>query len=211
MNLACLSFTAACRIRPSALCTTSRSCARFVFCRGGFPLARPLRSTRSAIALAMLAVANFVRGLRRYYGSVRLPASVHHRRTSLDFSMRPTAPSAWTHGSPGSRAGCFRACLGSLTARDTNVPCHSGALVVAFPFLQQGRHPDTSVFRGSIPSLHFPLSTLRRGPCATTHDSGPLWLASPLTYDSFIHYTCRFYRRTAGCSKRLRGKAREVR
>src|SRR5712692_1082414 len=33
--------------------------------------------------------ANFVRGLRRYYGSVRLPASVHHRRTSLDFSMRP--------------------------------------------------------------------------------------------------------------------------
>src|SRR5712671_1574122 len=30
-----------------------------------------------------------VRGLRRYYGSVRLPASVHHRRTSLDFSMRP--------------------------------------------------------------------------------------------------------------------------
>src|SRR4029434_4254094 len=32
----------------------------------------------------------FVRGLRHYYGSVRLPAVVLHRRASLDFSMRPT-------------------------------------------------------------------------------------------------------------------------
>src|SRR5689334_5502150 len=34
-------LTAACRIRPSALRTTSRSCARFVFCRGVFPLPAP--------------------------------------------------------------------------------------------------------------------------------------------------------------------------
>ncbi|MGI9166946.1 MAG: hypothetical protein ACR2G5_11290, partial [Pyrinomonadaceae bacterium] len=26
-----------------------------------------------------------------------------------------------------------------------------------------------------------------------THDSGPLWLASPLTYDSFIHYNLPVY------------------
>ena len=30
-----------------------------------------------------------VRKLRRYYAAVRLPAVVHHRRTSLDFTMRP--------------------------------------------------------------------------------------------------------------------------
>src|ERR1700687_3218134 len=30
-----------------------------------------------------------VRRLRRYYAAVRLPATVHHRRTSLDFTMRP--------------------------------------------------------------------------------------------------------------------------
>src|SRR3989304_3497280 len=30
-----------------------------------------------------------VRGLRRYYGPVRLPVSVHHRRVSLDFPTRP--------------------------------------------------------------------------------------------------------------------------
>jgi hypothetical protein len=35
-----------------------------------------------------------VRRLPRYYGAVRLPALVHHRRVSLDFPMRSAAPSA---------------------------------------------------------------------------------------------------------------------
>src|SRR5213593_4668194 len=34
-----------------------------------------------------------VRRLLRYYGAVRLPASVHHRRASLDFPVRPVGPS----------------------------------------------------------------------------------------------------------------------
>src|SRR5262245_54589442 len=36
-----------------------------------------------------------VRRLRRYYGAVRLPVPVHHRRTSLDFPIRP--PSGGRH------------------------------------------------------------------------------------------------------------------
>src|SRR5260370_15317758 len=36
-----------------------------------------------------------VRGLRRYYGSVRLPVFVHHGRASLDFPMRPQTYSLW--------------------------------------------------------------------------------------------------------------------
>src|SRR5216684_9417280 len=36
----------------------------------------------------------FVRGLLRYYRSVRLPRSVRHRRTSLDFPTRPKATAA---------------------------------------------------------------------------------------------------------------------
>src|SRR5215472_4103591 len=40
-----------------------------------------------------------VRGLRRYCWSVRLPRSVHHRRASLDFPMRPRAIA--TLGKPG--------------------------------------------------------------------------------------------------------------
>ena len=63
VNLTFLSFTAACRIRPSALCTLARSSARFVFCRGGFPLASPLRSTRSASgALVLLAAPSLFAG-----------------------------------------------------------------------------------------------------------------------------------------------------
>src|SRR6266404_5268994 len=53
---------------------------------GQTPSLHSLRHRRIGIARRR---ASFVRGLRRYYGSVRLPASVHHRRTSLEFSMRP--------------------------------------------------------------------------------------------------------------------------
>jgi hypothetical protein len=58
------------------------------------------------------------------------------------------------------------------------VPCISGVLDlagpvgardivptrVAFPMNKQGRHPDSPSFRGSIPRLHVPLSTLRAQP-----------------------------------------------
>jgi hypothetical protein len=54
VNFTRLSFTAACRIRESALCTTARSSARLVFCRRGFPLANPLCSTRSASGAPVL-------------------------------------------------------------------------------------------------------------------------------------------------------------
>ena len=45
------------------------------------------------------------------------------------------------------------------------------------------------VFRGSIPGPHVPLSTLRPPLQTTAHDSGPMWLAMPSPYDSFIHDT----------------------
>jgi hypothetical protein len=35
---------------------------------------------------------------------------------------------------------------------------------LAFPMNKQGRHPDSQTFRGSIPRLHVPLSTLRVQP-----------------------------------------------
>src|SRR5947209_9421258 len=48
-------------------------------------------------------LSGFVRGFLRYYGAVRLPTSVHHRRTSLDFPTRPKATAPWADlGSPGS-------------------------------------------------------------------------------------------------------------
>ena len=41
---------------------------------------------------------SFVRRFLRYYGPVRLPLPVHHRRTSIDFPMRPARSSAGRQG-----------------------------------------------------------------------------------------------------------------
>ena len=68
-------------------------------------------------------------------------------------------------GSPGSRTRCVRTCVGSLTAQGSDVPRDIGTSDVAFPNLLQGRHPEESYFRGSIPSLPAPLSTLRGRGC----------------------------------------------
>src|ERR1044071_3443640 len=40
----------------------------------------------------------FVRQLRRYYWSVRVPVTVHHRATSLDFPMRSVTSLTDSHG-----------------------------------------------------------------------------------------------------------------
>jgi hypothetical protein len=78
------------------------------------------------------------------------------------FPTRPATfqPQADT-GSPGSRARCFRTCLGSLTSREPFASRDSDASDVAFRFLRRRRLPEVALFRGSIPSLHVPLSTLR--------------------------------------------------
>ena len=77
-----------------------------------------------------------------------------------------------TRERPGSRAKCFRACTGSVTARGRMPPRPIGSTGVAFGFLRQARHPGPPavlvtghVLRGSIPGLRVPLSTLRPHPC----------------------------------------------
>ena len=60
----------------------------------------------------------------------------------------------------------------------------------AFRFSLQRRRPGVSFLRGCIPGPHVPpvnASTplLRAAP----HDSGPMWVAAPLSYDFCIHYT----------------------
>ncbi len=68
-------------------------------------------------------------------------------------------------GSPGSRAGCLHACTGSLTARGPSASRDIDASGVAFRLLRRRRHPGVGHgFRGSIPDLHVPLSTLRPPP-----------------------------------------------
>jgi len=101
-------------------------------------------------------VLGVVRGFRRYYGSVRLPRSVHHRRASLDFPTRPVPPSGPADlGSPGSRARCFRACSGSLTARGPDTSRANDAPGVAFRLLLRRRHPGAT-FAAEYPACAYP-------------------------------------------------------
>src|SRR6266498_1820911 len=114
-----------------------------------------------------------VRRLQQYYGTVRLPMPVHHRRASLDFPMRSGVFSPQTDtGSPGSRSRCLRACTGSQTARSPKASRDIDAPSFAFRIFRQRRHPEVATastvgfqFRGSIPGLYVPLSTLHLRPC----------------------------------------------
>jgi hypothetical protein len=62
---------------------------------------------------------------------------------------------------------------------------------MAFRLSPWRRHPGVvHDFRGSIPGPHVPLSTLYlQASRPAAHDSGPVWLATPSPYDSFIRYT----------------------
>jgi len=154
------SFFAACRILSSSLGQSGAAlCPIDWFCRRRLSLAKPLPSTP-------------VTGLRRYYGPVRLPVSVHRRRSPVDSrrGRRHSPPSDM--GPPSSCDRCFGACLGSSTTRSPLAPRARDACGVAFRGREPRRHSDLSYrFRGSIPSPHVPLSTLRRHPCGRRHAS----------------------------------------
>src|SRR6266481_6124617 len=127
-----------------------------------------------------------VRGLLRYSRAVRLPRSVRHRRTSLDFPMRPEATaapgghgisrfprevSAYVHGVCDraglwhtSRYRCTRWSLPHLlTASASRSNCLS----------RLNTRPARSPVNASTPPSR-----------AAPHDSGPMWVASSHSYDS---------------------------
>ena len=49
--------------------------------------------------------------------------------------------------------------------------------------------PKQSSYAAEYPAHTFPCPRLTPPSRAAPQDSGPLWVASPSTYDSFIHYT----------------------
>src|SRR5580704_2502406 len=134
-----------------------------------------------------------VRGLLRYCGAVRLPKFVRHRRTSLDFPMRPKATAAL--GEPGisrfpsevstyvhgvsDRAGLwrtsrYRCTRWGLPHSPRASASRSGCLT------RLNTRPARSPANASTPPSR-----------AAPHDSGPMWVANPplLSYDFCIHYT----------------------
>ena len=145
---------------------------------GQAPSLRPLRGRLPGV----------VRGLRRYYGPVRLPVSVHHRRVSLDFPTRPAAPSAaGGHGI-------------SRFSREVFSYMHGVSDRAGFPGISRYRCPgrglplsptasaprrsarwQRSLSRLNTRPARSPVNASPLPSRATTHDSGPLWAANPLT------------------------------
>jgi hypothetical protein len=101
-------------------------------------------------------------------------------------------------GIPASLPGQSAICGLPLTAR--------GSASRTKPFSRLNTQPTLS-----------PVNASPRGSLRPTHDSGPLWLAKPLTYDSFIHYNLPVYpgalrwrlRPTGGITSLFRGYAHD--
>jgi hypothetical protein len=132
-----------------------------------------------------------VRGLLRYYWSVRLPRSVRHRRMSLDFPMRPKATaargglgisrfprevSAYVHG-VSDRAGLWHTSRYRCTRWGLPLSPTASASRSKFLTRLNTRPARSPVNASTLPSR------------AAPHDSGPMWVATSHSYDSFIHYT----------------------
>jgi hypothetical protein len=157
---------------------------------GGFPLGQ----TPWLHPLHRWLNTSFVRGLRSYYGSVRLPASVHRGRASLEFSTR----SLLTPGKEGLRISRFSRRLvpymrgvSDRAGSDQTSPNRSDRCCLPHP--PKTSAPWTGISRLNTQPARTPVNASRRPLLSTSHDSGPVWLVNPLLYDSFIHSNLPVY------------------
>jgi hypothetical protein len=138
-----------------------------------------------------------VRRLHRYYETVRLPVTVHHRGTSLDFPTRSVTSLTDSHGisrfplkvlaymrrvldRAGSRSvsryrrSRFCLPLGSTTS----APRSGHRLRDGGSISRLNTWPARSPVNASSTPLRTPM-----------HDSEPVWIANPSPYETFIHNT----------------------
>ena len=134
---------------------------------------------------------SLVWGLLGYYRSVRLPRFVHHRRASLDFPMHPRAINA--QGKPGiSRFPCevltyvHGVCDRAGLPDTSRYRCPGWGLPLLLTASASRRN---AVSRLSTRPARSPVNASTPPSRAAQHDSGPLWFAKPLTYETFIHNT----------------------
>src|SRR6202158_3697376 len=175
VNRIFLSLLAACRTRSSALGAPCRLSVRGAFWCCRFP--------------------GVVRPLHRYYRPVRLPVPVHRRRTSLDFPTRPAVPSsASEHGTSRFSCEVFPYVLG-VSARAgpcciSRYRCNGYSLPLTSTASASRRKV---VSRLNTQPARAPVNASMPPSQAAPHDSGPVWVASPSPYDSFIHDTSPVY------------------
>ena len=134
-----------------------------------------------------------IRQLLRYYGSVRLPASVHHRLSPsrVHDSGRASRYPAGTRVLPASVQSASRHALVLRPRGDLRALASLRARRCCLPRAIRTSAPRRlSWFRGSIARpASSPVNASRPPLRASSHDSGPASLATLLLDDSFIH--CR--------------------
>ncbi len=131
-----------------------------------------------------------VRRLRRYYRPVRLPVVVHHRRVSLDFPVRPLTPSVMGDHRPSRFSHEVRPGMPGVSdraeprrvSRWRRAGCGLPLLLTASALRRNLSRLNTRPARPPVNVSPPPLRT-------ATHDSGPVWVAGPSPYGSFIHNT----------------------
>ncbi len=126
-----------------------------------------------------------------YYLTVRLPVFVHHRRASLDFPMRPQTSSVW--GERGiSRFPCevLRYVHGVCDRAGSRGTSRYRRLGWGLPLLLTASASRSEFLtRLNTRPVLSPVNASSPPSRAAPHDSGPLWFASPSTYETFIHNT----------------------
>src|SRR6266550_2839721 len=128
--------------------------------------------------------------VREYYRAVPLPRSVRHRRTSLDFPMRPRATTA-LGGLGISRFPCevLAYVLGvsdrAGLRRTSRYRCTRWSLPLS-PTASASR--SKSLTRLNTRPARSPVNASTPPSRAAPHDSGPMWVANPLSCDFSIHY-----------------------
>ena len=140
----------------------------------------------------------FVRQLRQYYETVRLPMPVHHRCASLDFPMRSVIPSLTDrHGISRFplKVLAYMRRVSDRAEPDSVSPYRR--FQFCLPLISTASAPRSSHrFRGgvSISQLNgWPVRTpVNASPSSLrpkAHDSEPVWIATPSLYETFIHNT----------------------
>src|SRR5467141_886159 len=132
-----------------------------------------------------------VRGLLRYYRAVRLPRSVRHRRTSLDFPTRPKATAALGEHGISRFPSEVSACVHGVSDRaglwhTSRYRCTRWSLPLS-PTASASRRKILT--RLNTRPARSPVNASTPPSRAAPHDSGPMCVATSHSYDFCIHYT----------------------
>ena len=158
------------------------------------PSLHPLRRRQLPPTWVVPLADTLVRELHRYYGAIRLPTIVHHRRTSGDFPMRPTAPCRAGGGGISRFPSKVRMNMHGVS--DRAGPCRN--LRERSDQRRLPHSPTRSAPRRKLLSrlntqpAHTPVNASQPWLPTTAHDSGTLWLATPSTFKTFTLTPCRF-------------------